>query len=83
MTVMHPDILYAVITLAQFTENPLAMHRAALKHIFRYLKGTMNHVLSYGGDGEGWASKITQYVDADGGTHPHRKANMCQWGSHR
>jgi hypothetical protein len=67
----HPNILYAVITLAQFTKNPLATHRTAIKHIFRYLKGTMNHVLTYGGDGKDWVSKITQYVDADGGTNPH------------
>ena len=70
----HPDILYAVITLAQFTKftkNPSVTHRTAVKCIFRYLKGTMNHMLTYGGDGKDWASEITQYVDADGGTNLH------------
>jgi hypothetical protein len=47
----HP---YAVITLAQFTKNTSVTHRTAIKHIFRYLKGTMNHVLTYGRDGENW-----------------------------
>jgi hypothetical protein len=69
-----PDILYAVIALSQFTKNPSAIHWTAVKHIIRYLKGTMNLVLTYGGDDEDWASELTQYVDADGGTNPHRKA---------
>jgi hypothetical protein len=69
--VMCPDILYAVITLAQFTKNPLVTHRTAVKHIFKYLKGTMNHIRTYGGDSKDWASKITQYVGADRGTNLH------------
>jgi hypothetical protein len=67
----RPDILYVVIALSQFTKNPSAIHWTAVKHIIRYLKGTMNLVLTYGGDDEDWASELTQYVDADGGTNLH------------
>ena len=68
--VTRPDIAYAVITLAQFTGNPSLTHWTAAKHVLRYLKGTMNLALTYGGE-EDWGIDITQYVDADGGTNPH------------
>jgi hypothetical protein len=67
----YPNFLCAVTTLTQFTKNPLVTHRTTVKHIFRYLKGTMNYILTYGGDIEDWASEITQYVDANGGTNLH------------
>jgi hypothetical protein len=34
----------------------------------------MDLVLTYGGDSEDSAPELIQYVDADGGTNPHRKA---------
>jgi len=42
----HPNILYAVIILTQFTKNPSVTHRTAVKNIFRYLNGTMNHIFT-------------------------------------
>jgi Reverse transcriptase (RNA-dependent DNA polymerase) len=43
----RPDILYATTTLAQFTSNPAQEHWTAVKRVFRYLKGTINHGLTY------------------------------------
>ena len=65
--------MYAVVTLAQFTKNPLPVHWTTVKQIYRYLKGTMDFVLTYGGRDQSWLPKLTQYVDTDGGTNPHQK----------
>jgi hypothetical protein len=70
----HPDILYAVVTLAQFTKNPLLVHWTAVKWVYRYPKGTIDFVLTYGGRDKSWFPELTQYVDADGGSNPHRKS---------
>jgi hypothetical protein len=39
------DILYATTMLAQFTSSPAEEHWTALKQVFRYLRGTMDHSL--------------------------------------
>ena len=66
----RPDITYAVQTVSRFTINPGAAHWEAVKKIFRYLKGTRELWLSYGG-----ASKeLTGYADADGNMAEDRHA---------
>lgn len=37
----RPDIAFSVAKLAQFNSNPGKAHWTAVKHLFRYLKGTM------------------------------------------
>lgn len=66
----RPDIAFATSTVAQFLENPGWIHWEAVKRIFRYLKGTRDLSLVYGGkkeDLQGW-------VDADGASQEHRRA---------
>ena len=66
----RPDIAFATSTVAQFLENPGWAHWEAVKRIFRYLKGTRNVSLVYGGkqeDLQGW-------TDADGASQEHRRA---------
>lgn len=46
----RPDIAYTVSTLARFSSNPGPKHWKACKHLFRYLKGTMDLRLTYGPD---------------------------------
>jgi hypothetical protein len=70
----RPDILYAVITLAQYTKNPSPIHWTAVKRIFRYLKGTVDYKLTYGGRDQKWNSEVTQYVDSDWASNQHRKS---------
>ena len=49
-----PDIAYAVGVLTCFNSNPGMAHWKAAKHVFRYLKGTMDLKLAYGpGDRDG------------------------------
>ena len=48
-TQTHPDLQYAVGTLAQFGSNPGIPHLNALKCVLRYLKGTAHFKLKLGG----------------------------------
>ena len=69
----RPDILYAMITLAQFTNNPAEEHWTAVKRIFRYLKGTADCVLTYGGGGN-TENELIRYTVADWGLNAHRRS---------
>ena len=66
----RPDIAFATSTVAQFSDNPGWAHWEAVKRIYRYLKGTRDLVLTYGGDRRG----LVGYVDADGASQEHRRA---------
>jgi hypothetical protein len=45
----RPDITFVVGVLAQFLENLGQVHWEAMKRVFRYLQGTKNWKLTYGG----------------------------------
>jgi hypothetical protein len=66
----RPDITYAVSTLSQFLENPGEAHWEAVKRVFRYLSGTHDHVLTYGGE----RHELLGFTDADGSSQEHRHA---------
>ena len=66
----RPDIAFAVSTVAQFNENPGNAHWEAVKKIFRYLAGTKDLTLTFGGGKKG----LEGYTDADGATQDHRYA---------
>ena len=59
---MHPDIAFAVATVACFAANPGPAHWEAVKQIFHYLSGTHNLWLTYGEA----SSPLEGYADADG-----------------
>jgi len=46
----RPDIAHSVAYLARFNANPGPEHWKALKHLFRYVKGTVDHKLTYHGN---------------------------------
>lgn len=46
----RPDIAFAVCTVAKYTANPTEDHWKAVKHILRYLAGTVNYGLLYSRD---------------------------------
>lgn len=46
----RPDISYVVNMLAQYNANPEPRHFAAAKRVLRYLSGTIDLKLHYGGD---------------------------------
>ena len=43
----RPDIFFAMNTLSQFLTNPRHVHLITVKHILRYLKGTVDYGLKY------------------------------------
>ena len=69
-----PNIAYAVHTLVKFTRSPQPKHWAAIKHVFRYLKGTHNHMLTYGRSDQEWKPELNMYCDADWASSYDRKS---------
>ena len=62
----HPDITHSVAYLARFNSNPGPKHWEALKHLLRYVKGTLEHKLTYCGDKAGDEPFVT-YSDSSHG----------------
>ena len=58
----RPDIAFAVSTLSQFASNPNEEHWKALKHLFRYLQGSLSLGISYGKPGN---QAIIGFTDSD------------------
>lgn len=46
-TCTHPDIVFTVSQLARFNSDPGLPHWHAVKHLARYLKGSMDLKLAY------------------------------------
>jgi len=67
-TSTRPDIAYTVGVLCRFNTNPGLAHWKAVKHLFRYLKGTLDYELVYAPDPSG--ALLTSYTDADHGGNP-------------
>ena len=57
-----PNIAYAAQSLSQFSSNPGPEHLTGVKHVYRYLKGTIDLSITYSGDNK---SDITLYLDVD------------------
>ena len=68
-TATRPDIAVTVGVLARFNQNPGIAHWKAVKHLFRYLKGTMDFKLVYAPDPAS-TELFTMYTDADHGGNP-------------
>jgi len=66
----RPDISFATSTVAQFLDNPGSAHWEAVKTIYRYLLGTKDWSLVYGGKTE----DLQGFVNADGASQEHRRA---------
>jgi hypothetical protein len=47
MITCRPEISFPVIKLSQFSINPALEHYNAVKHVFRYLSGTLDYGLTY------------------------------------
>lgn len=63
MTCTRPDICWVVTKLSQYLSDPNTKHWIAVKHVLRYLKGTIDFGLSYKKDEDGLA--LVGYSDAD------------------
>ena len=61
----HPDIMYAVHALSQFSIAPGHAHLTAIKHVYRYLNGTQDLGLMF--HGNQLKEALTIYCDSDWG----------------
>jgi hypothetical protein len=43
----RPDICFVVNTLSQYMVDPICVHMISIKHVMRYLRGTMDYGLKY------------------------------------
>lgn len=67
-TSTRPDIAYSVGLLARFSSNPGMRHWAAVKHLMRYIKGTLDLKLVYRRDAyQDGGNLFVTYSDADHG----------------
>lgn len=71
-TISRPDITFAVNTLARFSGKQRLVHWNAVKRVMRFLKGTIDYSITYGGSEE---VGLTGYCDSDwGGDELERKS---------
>jgi hypothetical protein len=62
----RPDISFAVTALSQFCKGPTEAHWQAVKRVFRYLRGTVDHGLTYKGTGSPREPPVLHgYCDSD------------------
>ena len=62
-TATRPDIVAAVEVLFQYMSKPSKDHWMGVKHVLRYLKGTLNYGLKFSVHGE--QAELNGYSDAD------------------
>nr|GEU91914.1 hypothetical protein [Tanacetum cinerariifolium] len=62
LTATKPDLVFVVCMCARYQASPTKKHIEALKHVFWYLRGTINWGLCYPKD---IAMTLTAYADAD------------------
>ncbi|KAJ9544362.1 hypothetical protein OSB04_024069 [Centaurea solstitialis] len=72
LTASRPDIMFATCVCARYQAKPKESHLAAVKRIFRYLKGTPFYGIWYP---KGLGFELQAYTDADcGGCNMDRKS---------
>ncbi|KAJ9566395.1 hypothetical protein OSB04_002361 [Centaurea solstitialis] len=72
LTASRPDIMFATCVCARYQAKPKESHLAAVKRIFRYLKGTPYYGIWYP---KGLGFELQAYTDADyGGCNIDRKS---------
>ncbi|KAJ9539060.1 hypothetical protein OSB04_031793 [Centaurea solstitialis] len=72
LTASRPDIMFATFVCARYQAKPKESHLAAVKRIFRYLKGTPYYGIWYP---KGLGFELQAYTDADyGGCNMDRKS---------
>jgi hypothetical protein len=62
LTNTRPDICFVVNTLSQYLIEPRRVHLVVVKHVMRYLKGTLDYGLCYTGDHD---FRLVGYTDSN------------------
>ncbi|XP_042753315.1 secreted RxLR effector protein 161-like [Lactuca sativa] len=63
LTHTRPDLSYSVGIASRFTEEPTTLHFQVVKHILRYVKGTVDYGLNYGRGRE--IEDLVGFTDSD------------------
>jgi hypothetical protein len=71
MLCTRPDIAFTVSQISQFNASPTSRHEVTARRILRYLKGSVDLGIEYGGK-ERLALKV--FVDADWGASENRRS---------
>lgn len=89
MVCTRPDLCWVVTKLSQFLDRPTIEHHTAMKHVLRYIKGTLEQGLCFQRSDE--KLKLAGFADADWGTSEDRKSttgycfmlgnNLISWKS--
>ena len=72
MTCTRPDLAFVVTRLSQSLENPSEADWMTVKHVMKYLKGTVNQKLFYTKSENGLA--ISGFSDSDWASAKDRKS---------
>src|SRR5258708_39654311 len=70
----HPDIMYAIHCLSQFSITPGPAHLMALKHIYCYLNGTRGLGIIF--DGNQLQDGLIAYSDSDWAGDPNSRKSV-------
>jgi len=73
-TTTRPDVAYASGLLERYMSNPEEQHWTAAKGVIRYLSGTVNYGLCYGG-----SEALAGAVDANFGGCPETRRSTTGW----
>ena len=73
MVCTRPDTCFIVSKLSQYCEKPTCEHWTAVKHVFRYLKGTVDCGLCYCKDEQN--VQLIGYCDADWASSSDRRSS--------
>ena len=72
MTCTRPDLSYVVSKLSQNVSKPTNADVVMLKHVFRYILGTIDHKLNFKKTRNGLL--LSGYCDSDWGSSPDRRS---------
>ena len=72
MTCTRPDLCWIVTKLSQYLDKPTSEHHTAVKHVLRYIRGTLDYKLYFGKTSDNL--RLIGYADADWGTSDDRKS---------
>ena len=72
MTCTRPDLCLIVTVLSQYLANPSREHCVALKHVLRYVKGSLHYELCFRKSDNGL--QLTGFSDASWGSSEDRKS---------
>ena len=72
MTCTRPDLSWIVTKLSQYLDKPTVEHHTCVKHVLRYIKGTLDYELCFQKSDD--ALSVVGYADADWGGSEDRKS---------